>query len=102
MAPARVIYLHAAAPAKPAYGQRCNGCGLCCAAAPCPLGMLISRRRQGACVALLWSEAQQRYLCGAVAAPQRHLPWLPAALARWLAWRWISAASGCDADIEPA
>ena len=40
-----VIYLHPAAPAKPAVGAACNGCGVCCAWQPCPLGMLVSGRR---------------------------------------------------------
>lgn len=71
-------------------GAPCNGCGLCCLAEPCPLGMLLSRRRRGACVALRWSEAEQRYRCGAVAHP-----WLGR-----LARRWIAAGAGCDADLQ--
>jgi hypothetical protein len=98
----RVILLHPQAPPKPALGQDCNGCGVCCATDPCPLGIWISRRRHGACAALLWSDSQQRYHCGAAAAPERFLPWLPASVARRLALRWISAARGCDADVEPA
>jgi hypothetical protein len=97
----RVILLHPAAPAKPATGAPCNGCGLCCAAEPCPLGMLLSRRRRGACVALQWHEADVRYRCGALAEPQRWLPWLPAPLARALTGRWIAAGQGCDAEFEP-
>ena len=98
----RVILLHPQAPPKPPEGAACNGCGLCCAAQPCPLGMLISRRRQGACAALLWDEPRQHYRCGAVAAPRRFLPWLPAPLASALARRWIAAQRGCDSDLEPA
>ncbi|MDT0138632.1 hypothetical protein [Acidovorax sp. PRC11] len=41
-------------------GQPCNGCGLCCLAEPCPLGMLVSRRRHGACVALRWLPGADR------------------------------------------
>jgi hypothetical protein len=98
----RVILLHAQAPAKPAVGAACNGCGLCCAAAPCPLGVLVSRRRRGACQALQWDAPASRYFCGVVAEPGRWLRWLPAGLARSLARRWISAGSGCDAEIEAA
>jgi hypothetical protein len=98
----RVILLQPEAPAKPAVGAACNGCGVCCAADPCPLGMFISRRRHGACAALLWDSMAARYQCGAVAAPERFLRWLPASLARRLALRWIASARGCDADIEPA
>ena len=43
-----VVWLHAEAPPKPAEGAPCNGCGLCCLAEPCPLGVLVSRRRTGA------------------------------------------------------
>lgn len=49
-----VVFWHGDAPAQPAMGQPCNGCGLCCLAEPCPLGMLVSGRRHGACVALRW------------------------------------------------
>ena len=26
-----ILHLHPAAPEKPAFGQSCNGCGVCCA-----------------------------------------------------------------------
>jgi hypothetical protein len=97
-----VILLHQAAPPKPAEGQPCNGCGLCCAAAPCPLGMLLSRKRRGACAALQWDDSAGLYRCGVLQAPQRWLPWLPRAWARRLARRWIAAATGCDADLQRA
>ena len=96
----RVILLHPQAPPKPAHGAACNGCGVCCAAEPCPLGVFITKRRHGRCAALLWDDAGQRHHCGAVTEPGRFLGWLPRALARRLALRWISAASGCDADYE--
>lgn len=98
----RVILLHAQAPAKPATGEPCNGCGWCCAAEPCPLGVLLSRRRRGACAALLWSREERRYHCGAVSDPKQSVRWLPAAWVRRAALRWISAAKGCDADISAA
>ena len=98
-----VIAIHSQAPAKPAPGRPCNGCGVCCSWQPCPAGMLISRRRTGACSALLWRAAGQRYHCGLITAPQQFVPALPgwmqpmfAALLR----RWISAGSGCDSTIE--
>jgi hypothetical protein len=97
----RVILLHADAPPKPPEGQACNGCGLCCAAAPCPLGMVASRRRHGACAALEWAEARGHYRCGVLAQPKRWLPWLPERLARALVRRWIAAGRGCDSDLLP-
>lgn len=98
-----VIHLHAEAPAKPAPGQACNGCGVCCAWQPCPLGMVISRRRQGACAALQWHDDSGQYRCGVLASPRSIWPGLPR---RWqplvvrLARRWISAGVGCDSDLE--
>ena len=98
--PQRVILLHQQAPPKPDAGRVCNGCGVCCTAAPCPLGIWLSRRRHGACVALIWSDDKGRYLCGALAQPGRWLPWLPARAATALARRWIAAAKGCDSDLQ--
>lgn len=97
--PRRTILIHADAPPKPALGAACNGCGLCCAHEPCPLGMLLSRRRSGRCDALAWSEPQTRYVCGVIVEPRRWLPWLPAAWGDRLARRWIAAAAGCDAEV---
>jgi hypothetical protein len=96
----RVIYLHALAPAKPPTGTACNGCGVCCATEPCPLGMWLSRRRRGACAALRWSPSELRYLCGALSQPAQWWPWLPEAWARSLVRRWIAAGVACDAELE--
>ncbi len=98
---AQVIWLHPLAPAKPAAGQACNGCGVCCTAEPCPVGVLLSRRTRGACVALVWNEPQQAYRCSVV---DGHKTKLPPALARaWrrLALRWIAAGAGCDCNLQP-
>lgn len=101
----KIVMLHREAPAKPAPGAACNGCGVCCAWQPCPLGMLVSRRRHGACVALRWQDAGRHYRCGLLAAPGHHLPagarWLAPLLAR-LARRWIAAGRGCDSDLQAA
>lgn len=98
----QTIHLHRDAPPKPATGAACNGCGLCCAAEPCPLGMLVSWRRQGACDALQWQPEPPRYVCGLLAEPRRHLPAFAGFAAPWLralAARGISAGTGCDADL---
>lgn len=97
---ARVILLHALAPPKPAPGQPCNGCGVCCMAEPCPMGQWLSRRRHGQCRALTWDDGAHRYRCGALADPAHWLPWLPASWAVTLARRWIAAGQGCDSDYE--
>ena len=98
-----IVHWHPHAPPKPPEGAPCNGCGLCCLTEPCPLGMLVSRRRRGACVALRWSDAQQRYLCGMLSDPGgvtglTH-PWAVRALAA-LARRSIAAGVGCDAQLR--
>ncbi|WP_119154142.1 hypothetical protein [Caldimonas tepidiphila] len=95
----RVIHLHADAPPKPAPGAACNGCGVCCASEPCPLGMLLSRRSSGACEALGWDG--RRYVCDALARPARFVawPWAQRLLSR-AASRWIAAGSGCDSVAE--
>jgi hypothetical protein len=54
----RIIKIHPDAPPKPAVGAPCNGCGVCCLAEPCPLGVILSRRLKGACVALRWDGAR--------------------------------------------
>jgi hypothetical protein len=98
-----VIHIHPEAPPKPAWGAPCNGCGVCCLLEPCPLGVVLSGRRTGACGALRWDPAQARYRCGAltdasgVLAPRWR--WLAAPLRRW-AGRWIAAGAGCDAALE--
>lgn len=101
--PHPVILLHALAPAKPAPGAPCNGCGVCCAWQPCPLGVLVSRRRHGACRALWWSPAHAQYRCAMVSGASRLWPRLPALAERALqrlARRWIAAGHGCDCDAE--
>lgn len=99
----QIIHLHRAAPDKPPEGQPCNGCGVCCASEPCPVGIVFSRKINGACKALTWSEPGQKYRCGVIVEPRQHLPrgfgWLSPLLSK-LAHRYISAGSGCDASIE--
>lgn len=99
----QTIRIHPAAPGKPQLGHACNGCGVCCAAEPCPVGMLVSRRRTGACAALLWNEATSRYMCGLISDPHcvLGLRWKVATrLISGLAMRLVSAGKGCDSDAE--
>ena len=94
-----VIEIHPLAPAQPRTGEPCNGCGVCCLMFPCPLGIVLSRKRMGRCNALRWSDSERRYLCGAMSEPQNVLPWGLKWLSPWLARlarRWIASGIGCD------
>lgn len=97
----QTLLLDADAPAKPAPGEACNGCGLCCAAERCPIAQLLLRRGQGPCPALEWETGERRYRCGMALHPADHLRWLPrrwqGRAARWFAYR-IAAGTGCDFD----
>jgi hypothetical protein len=97
-----VIHIHPAAAPKPAQGEPCNGCGVCCIAEPCPVGMVVSGRRTGECAALAWVDDEHRYRCGVVSQPRRFLPrglaWL-APLAGRIALRFIAAGKGCDCSL---
>ena len=109
--PRSIIFIQPEAPAKPAWGSACNGCGVCCLAEPCPLGVILSGRRTGACEALRWSQTDSMYRCGAVSEPRQVLATiLPrrmllalvplTVVLQWLAPRWISSGSGCDSSLE--
>ena len=103
MPQSQIIHLHRAAPDKPLEGQPCNGCGVCCASEPCPVGILVSRKLKGACRALFWSADEQRYRCGLIVEPQQYLPRSLRGLSRFvarLAYRYISAGSGCDSTLQ--
>jgi hypothetical protein len=84
----RTIRIQAAAPVKPAWGSACNGCGVCCLAEPCPVGMLVSLRRRGACRALWWEAGAANYRCGLMRVPGLNT----------VVKRWIAAGRGCDSD----
>jgi hypothetical protein len=106
-----VIPIHPLAPAKAVAGAACNGCGVCCLVEPCPLGIVLSHRRTGACGALRWDGSAAQYRCGAIVAPQEVLRQSLPRAARWLspglapllvrlAVRWIAAGTGCDSHLE--
>jgi hypothetical protein len=91
----QIIRIHADAPLKPRQGETCKGCGVCCLAEPCPVGMLVSLRLRGACRALRWDDEQRRYRCGLMSRiGASRTPW--ARLTR----RLIAAGQGCDSDAE--
>lgn len=57
---------------KPAYGQPCNSCGLCCENELCPLAQFVFPRAQAPCPAL--ESDGDRRVCGLVANPVRYAP----------------------------
>lgn len=85
---------------KPAHGQPCNNCGLCCMATLCPLGRRLFKRELGPCPALLKNGGG----CGVVANPAVHAP-VPTMIhgadaMRSAARHLIGANMGCDARFN--
>lgn len=104
------IHIEREARQKPSLGQACNGCGVCCLLAPCPLGVVLSGRRSGACRALRWQPMGRHYRCGALteapAVLRQRLPGLAQSVLPMLAWllsrlgrRWIAVGVGCDCQV---
>ncbi|MFZ6770871.1 hypothetical protein ACO0LM_27775 [Undibacterium sp. Di26W] len=96
-----IIWLKADAPMKPAVGQACNGCGVCCAAEPCPVARFFLWQLRDSCRALEWHADVLQYRCGMLRQPSVYLPWLPAIWQTWFARRvrrWIAAGTACDSD----
>lgn len=102
--PEQIIHLHRTAPAKPAEGDACNGCGVCCALETCPAARLRFLQRQGPCPALEWQAEESRYRCGLVMRPAHYLGGLslPGMPLKQLLSRWIAAGKGCDCSAEVA
>ena len=101
----QIIHIHLAAPPQPALGAPCNGCGVCCLAEPCPLGLLVTWRLAGPCRALRWDPAARHYRCGLLGAEVGSgigacRTGLVARLRRRLVARWIAAGAGCDATLD--
>lgn len=100
---------------KPAEGDPCNGCGLCCVAQVCDLGLALGDDRN--CRALIQNE-DFTFSCGLVVDPYRYLA--EKDLEAWLTIDRVSggnvgekalkqmnaealgAGRGCDADDEEA
>lgn len=99
----QTVTVHPQAPAKPATGAQCNGCGVCCAAESCPVAMVFLWQWRGACRALVWQDESRRYVCGMVLGPEQHVHFLPRYWVRRLGGFFaarISAGSGCDFDAQ--
>lgn len=78
------------APEKPRKGEPCNGCGFCCAAEVCEIGLAaMGPDTQAPCPAMEFSEG--RFWCGIVKA-EDELGVFP--LVRLM----LGIGKGCDAD----
>ena len=99
----QTVEMNLLAPAKPDYGSRCNGCGICCTVAPCPVAHVFLFLFRGKCRALLWQEDASRYACGMVVCPDRFVALIPERLrersGKFFASR-IAAGAGCDFAAE--
>ena len=99
----QVIWLQPEAPLKPKAGQICNGCGVCCAASPCPVSRLFLFQWRGRCRALEWHAEASQYRCGMLLRPAYYVSILPTALEpvfqRWVR-RSIAADVACDSSVE--
>jgi len=96
------IWLHRDAPPKPPIGAACNGCGVCCSAEPCPLGMLLSLRGRGRCRLLRFDAERSRYRCGLMARVDAPPTAWHRRLTQPLVARWIGAGLGCDSIVQAA
>ena len=75
--------------------------GRLCLAEPRPLGVLVSRRRCGACVVLRWSDRDQRHWCGMAEPCKRHRLAPSVGGARSVAaGAALMLGVGCDADLQ--
>ncbi|MEA8593044.1 hypothetical protein PZT57_30825 [Pseudomonas aeruginosa] len=98
---------------KPALGSPCNGCGVCCIAQVCDLGVALGDDQN--CKALL-QRSDGTFSCGLVEDPYRFIPEVD--LSKWLTLDQMSggaageqalkslyaemlgAGRGCDSDDE--
>lgn len=88
---------------KPAYGEPCNACGLCCMVAPCPIAARLFGPVRGVCPALR-HQRDGTYSCGVMEEPRAYAP---VRVARFGAPRLreaariiLGAGEGCDCRIE--
>jgi len=61
------------APEKPGFGSPCNGCGFCCAAEVCKLGLHVyGEEQQAPCPAMEFEDG--RFWCGVMRSAEKLLP----------------------------
>jgi hypothetical protein len=57
---------------KPKFGEKCNGCGMCCTVEPCLIAQTLLNCHEGPCVALE-TETDGRKTCGMVKRPAHYM-----------------------------
>lgn len=85
-------------PRKPAEGEACNGCGLCCAVALCPLAVEFLDAAAAPCPAMEFADG--RFWCGLARHPSRYLgtpPFTDRLLAPMIHAE-LTIGGGCDAS----
>lgn len=96
----RNLAVQAAMTLKPAFGQPCNGCGMCCIAEQCALSLALFNQQER-CPAL--EEVDGRLACGLVRSTADYVPDLPSwggpALTEAFALM-LGAGAGCDGQGE--
>jgi hypothetical protein len=99
----QIIEIHPMAPHKPEFGTHCNGCGVCCAAEPCPVAFIFLFQFKGRCRALLWQNDTGRYVCGMVVCSDQYVKLIPKrfreSMGKYFATR-IATEVGCDFEAE--
>ena|SRR5215213_522630 len=84
-------------PAKPLYGDPCNGCGLCCLSEQCPISLDMFGD-VGICPALV--DEGERWSCGLIVKPELFFHHLPDEISRLTAM--LLGQEGCDSVNGPA
>jgi hypothetical protein len=85
-------------PGKPHEGEACNGCGLCCAVALCPLAVEFLDEAAAPCPAMEFSDG--RFWCGLLRHPSRYFgtPGFSDRLIRPMIEAALDIGGGCDAS----
>lgn len=81
--------IHSVTLDKPVYGQPCNGCGICCIAKVCELGVTLGDDQN--CKALVRG-SEGGFYCGMVADPYRYMDEVDLST-----WKSIDALDGGEA-----
>ena len=89
------------APPKPPVGNKCNGCGICCASILCPIARVRFLKESGPCAFLKWRK--ERYFYALISRPFLLLPktlrrFFYNFLKRKIA-AYLNISKGCDCTI---